>query len=291
MASPMDKSIEVSSQDMEKLRTHFELINREIKKILYDDEHEFELGDFEEMLNKFCNIGFFTSKESMIPQEIQGTKMFNDYKALIHNAIEQEYVISNTFDSKREENSIMIQKKLREEADNISKNQPLKDYNPIECYNALTVLKHKHEEIEADEITQLTELQNSTDGKLIDIMKKKPVLPITQICKIVGCAQNNTRYVCRVYFTLLDTAHAKAGDSIRIEWVDLMNGQINDDKRTKQSHHIRNGIGIDFLNIPQFTNPGQITNYNQLFRPNNWGPNSQQKQWWEAWIKENRPIL
>ena len=218
--------------------------------------------------------------------------MFSQYSKLNHHAISKESQIKTSFDSKREHNTIMIQKKLKEETDNISRNQQLKDYNPVQYYNQLTILKHKHEEIITEENTELDKLQKSIDEKMIQTMKHKPTLPIqiTEISRIIAADNSHPRYVCRVYFTLIQTTHAKPGDPIRVEWVDLLSNEINDDKRQKYACHIRTAPGINGLQIPQFSSPGQITSYNSVYNPDIWGPNSQQKQWWINWIKQNRPI-
>ena len=216
--------------------------------------------------------------------------MFSEYSKLIRDAMSKESQIKTSFDSKREHNTIMIQKKLKEETDNISRNQQLKDYNPVQYYNQLTILKHKHEEIVTEENTELDKLKKSIDEKMIQTMKHKPTLPITEIYKIIAGDQSNPRYVCRVYFTLIQTTHAKPGDPIRVEWVDLLSGEINDDKRHKNAHHARTATGIQGLNMPQFNGQTNLTSCNSLFSPEQWGTNSSQKQWWINWIKQNRPI-
>lgn len=221
--------------------------------------------------------------------------MFQEYRNVIELAQEHESKIKMKFNKQRESNTIEIQEKMRQEADSISKNQHLKDYNPMEYYNSITTLKHKYDQIIESERTKLENLQKQTDELLQEKMKYKPKLEITEICKLIGTSSENTnyyRYICRVWFTLIpiEEFDCKPGDPIRVEWVDMVDNNLNDKKRDTNEKSIRNGKGITGLNIPHFVNTSQLSNVNQLFSPDNWGSNSNQKTLWLNWVRHNRPI-
>ena len=219
--------------------------------------------------------------------------MFASYQNIINGAIESESAIIKNHDNKKESNTLQIQKRMTEEAENISKNQHLKDYNPIEYYNSITTLKHQRDSLISNEKKELEDLKLSIDEDLFDVMNIETNHGIKEIYKIISCDQSNQancRYICRVWFTLeyLEQHNCYPGDPIRIEWVDLLGNQ-NDSNRNIISKVDRTGPGEEGLQIPNFTSTANISSQS-FYQINNWGNNSKQKQWWLNWVKNNRPI-
>ena len=219
--------------------------------------------------------------------------MFSEYREVLENAEEMEQATIEAFDSKREENVIEIQTKMKEEALNISKNQHLKNYNPIEYYNSITTLKHQHDKLIQDEKEKLQKLREVTDLSLFEVMNINP--PISEIYKVISCDisnANNYRYICRVWFTLveIDEFKCKPGDPIRIEWIDTMHNNIDTNNGGINAVEKRTAPGLDGLKIPNFVNISQVNSRNQFYSVNNWGETSNQKKWWIEWVEANRPI-
>jgi len=219
--------------------------------------------------------------------------MFQRYREILKNALKVESIIKDKYDSLREKNVIEIQSKMREEALNISKNQHIKDYNPIQYYNSITILKHKHDEILKNEKEEYNDLREETDKLLFEVMNIK--YPVTKIYKIISCDMSANVYnrVCRVWFTLVPIDNNKfkcnAGDPIEIEWINLSKCENNDDLRSNDNKTIRTSEGINGLKIPEFVNNYHVK-HNNFYDINNWGENSNQKTWWLQWLKINRPI-
>lgn len=98
---------------------------------------------------------------------------FKELQQIIKSAIKLEEEISDKYNSLRERNTIEFQEKMKSESDNISKNQQLKDYNPIEFHNSITSLKQTFDTIGEKEQEELCRLQTEINNSILRLMKSK----------------------------------------------------------------------------------------------------------------------
>jgi len=98
---------------------------------------------------------------------------FKELQQIIRSAIKLEEEISDKYNSLRERNTIEFQEKMKSESDNISKNQQLKDYNPMEFHNSITSLKQSFDTIGEKEQKELCRLQTEINNSILRLMKSK----------------------------------------------------------------------------------------------------------------------
>lgn len=98
---------------------------------------------------------------------------FKELQQIIKTAIKLEDELSEKYNSLRERNTIEFQEKMKSESDNISKNQQLKDYNPMEFHNSITTLKQSFDSISEKEKKELCRLQTEINNSILRLMKSK----------------------------------------------------------------------------------------------------------------------
>lgn len=213
--------------------------------------------------------------------------MFSEYRKALDEAESQEARITAEYENKREALTLKMQEKMKKEASRISKEQHLKDYNPVAFANSITKMKHQHDEIVSEEKEALGVVKTTLDNDLSKVSDWVP--PVTELYKIISCAQNSANYVFRVWFTLIPVPEFECvpGDPIRVEWVQI-NTRRDNDIKCAGNKSPRTGPGYEGLQICNFQQKGFATNAQSFYNYNS--QNDQQKQWWREWIEENRPI-
>ena len=93
--------------------------------------------------------------------------MFEQLGNILEEAKRSEKIIKDSFNSKREKNTIDIQKLLNSELETISNHKSFQDYNPISIHNSITELKHERTSMDNEEDIELNTLFNSIWKKLI----------------------------------------------------------------------------------------------------------------------------
>ena len=211
--------------------------------------------------------------------------MFSQYRSALEVAEAQEEQINSECDAKREALALKMQEKMKKEASRISKDQHLKDYNPVEFANTITKMKHKHDEIVKEGNEALEKVKNKLDTELAKV--STPF--ITDMYKIISSSQANQGYLFRVWFTLVPVPEFECvpGDPIKVEWICTNTRRDNDIKSVNNSAS-RTGPGYEGLQICNFQQKSFATNHNNFY--NYSSQPDQQKQWWREWIEENRPI-
>ena len=212
--------------------------------------------------------------------------MFSEYRKALDEAESQEARITAEYENKREALTLKIQEKMKKEASKISKEQQLKDYNPVAFANSITKMKHQHDEIVSEEKEALSVVKTTLDNDLSKVSGWTP--PVTELYKIIsGSAEiTHSSWVILVWFTLVPVPEFECvpGDPIRVEWRNI-NIQVGNYKEYIEK---RTSSKMSGLKIPMFSGRGQCTSagtfYDFMKQPD------QQKQWWREWIEENRPI-
>ena len=203
--------------------------------------------------------------------------MFEQLSNILEEAKHSEKTIKDSFNSKREKNTIDIQKLLNSELERTS--------------------------MDNEEDIELNTLFNSIWKKLItyNISSNKSVFETYKIINKCNTHGGCPYYVCRVWFTLIpiksEHFNCEAGDPVRLEWLKI-DGSSRDNDTTDSvfnTSHIRDDeYGYS---IPTFDGPGSITgapNFSEYIG----GPDSSShpkispniKKWWEEWVSANRPI-
>jgi len=211
--------------------------------------------------------------------------MFSQYRSALEVAEAQEEQINSECDAKREALALKMQEKMKKEASRISKDQQLKDYNPIEFANTITKMKLKHDELVKEENDALEIVKKTLDSELAKV--STPL--VTEMYKIISSSQNNQSYLFRVWFTLVPVPEFECvpGDPIKVEWVTPHTRRDNDIQSVSNSAS-RTGPGYEGLQICNFQQKSFATGGNSFY--NYSSQPDQQKQWWREWIEENRPI-
>lgn len=220
--------------------------------------------------------------------------MFKQFNDIIKSASAAEITITSEYTELKQNKAIQIKKELISETEKINNDQALMDYNPMNIHNKITSLNIEHQQIKSNEIQALEKLKKNTEEELNNIMEYHKGMPITEIFKdIYSCLNNSTRWVCRVWFSLVENKkiNIKPGDPFKIKWFDINQNTgkyINNFKYNNSSE--RKTKNENELLIPQFSNPHMVTSDNNLYKIDHWGANSSQYRWWVEWVKQNRPF-
>lgn len=219
-----------------------------------------------------------------------GYKMFEEYSQLVQDAKEIEQSINSKYDKRREELASNFKKETDSEVIEIEKTL-LKDYSPVKFYNSLTVIVNEYKKLDDKREEELKKNKQELDMKLSKITETKS--DVCEMYKIISMSSQNKDHFCRVWFTLvpIEKWNCVPGDPVRVEWLHIPHNSQRMDDRTNNVTHTthREGPGLDGLKIPNFDADGRVTNAGQTFPVKNWGVNSNQKTWWENWVKQNRP--
>ena len=216
--------------------------------------------------------------------------MFQEYLDLVTKSNAEVVEVEKETDESREALTIKVQKQMEEELEKIKSGDSLKNYSVVSHHNVMTKHAHELSQIQSSKASRIAEIKKTLDLALYELVEK-PVPKVTELYKVIGSAQSNQSYVCRVWFTLVPVERweCKPGDPIRVEWI-TTNGNRNSDSQGVNATAQRTSKGDTGLKIPQFTNSGQINNAGSLYNPDQWGTSSNQKTWWLQWVKANRPI-
>lgn len=222
--------------------------------------------------------------------------MFKQYQSIIQKASKKENSIISEFAEKKQSNTLEIKNVLETEANKITKEQILEDYNPLEFYNEIAELNLKHKNINIEEQKLLDELKISTNKDLLELMNMEYSNPsVTKISKIInkcntegGCPY----YICRVWFTLIplnsEDFQSNPGDPIKIEWI-LINGKPRSNDNTDSIRHFIPLNKFSHGVIPNFVSKGCVCD-----APNFIGKQDnmyeEKFKLWKEWVDENRPI-
>ena len=204
--------------------------------------------------------------------------MFDEYQRVLDEAKAAEITLHAKQNSKIEQNTIEIQTQMSAEVEKMSKNILLVNYNPVEYYNKITILKHTYDRLVQEKEKELQVLKKKFDSRMESLMCISITNHVTEMYKIIGNNSQNC-YVTKVYFTLIKTAYEKPGDPIRIEIINMQGLQMIATYKTVKGQ---------FERIPQFPNSTSIAPGDNMYTMPS-AP-SQQKKWWLEWVKANRPI-
>lgn len=219
--------------------------------------------------------------------------MFQEHLALITKSNTEVTEVESTYDDKKVELTIKVQKLIEKELTKIKSEDTLKNYSPIEHHNLMTQYVREFKQLESEKKSKIAEIKKTLDLALYELVGKPEVKPpITEMYKVISSANDNANYACRVWFTLVPIKEweCKPGDIIRIEWFNSNSNRLNDTQSGITSTYKRTGKGESGIKIPQFINQGRITNINTFYQINIWGAQSSQRNWWLEWVKINRPI-
>ena len=229
--------------------------------------------------------------------------MFEELSKILEEAKLNEKEIVDKCNTKREKNTIDIQKLLNTELETISQKETFQDYNPTSIHNSITELRHDRTSIDNEENTELNKLFYSIKNKLIacSISSNKSKFETYKIINKCNTHGGCPYYVCRVWFTLIpiESEHFNcgAGDPVRLEWLKIDGLSRNDDTNDSifNTSHIRDDeYGYS---IPTFDGPGSIIgapNFSEYIGGPK-GPSSHKidpniKKWWDEWVSKNRPF-
>ena len=218
--------------------------------------------------------------------------MFQEYLDLVTKSNAEVVEVEKETDESREALTIKVQKQMEEELEKIKSEDSLKNYSVVSHHNIMTQHAHELAQIQASKASRISEIKKTLDLALYELVEKPKEVPkVTEMYKIISLSQNNTNYVCRVWFTLvpIEKWECKPGDPIRIEWIQVNSNRYNDSQGVNSTTQ-RTGKGDTGLQMPQFINTGQVSNVNNFYNIDNWGPSCNQKTWWLQWVKANRPI-
>lgn len=222
--------------------------------------------------------------------------MFKQYKNLIDNAIHNEDSSNKEFHTKKNKLTLEMKQILLNEIEFIDSKQLLKDYSPIQHTNKITELNNKFSNLSIENDIKLEEIKHKLNKDLLNIMKIIQPIPKnypTELYKIINCSNNKLKFICRVYFTLipLKEFNCNPGEPIRIEYIKVGGcNRFNDKCDGITIKTERTAQGISGIKMPQFHNTGSITQSGCFFDFDHFGHDSDEQNWWLAWIKQNRPM-
>jgi len=225
--------------------------------------------------------------------------MFENYLSFVQEAKEKEQEIVEKYDKLKEQLALEVQEKTVKEMKNIEETL-YKDYSPLEFHKMLTVIVNNHTKLDQDKKKELENVKEDLDNKLNNIINvSEPKPKVTEMYKTIGKTLEINNYICRVWFTLVDTELCKEGDPIRIEWLDFnipSKQRLDDVNDSITCTSVRYAVGKDGINMPRFDGIGKITYANNTFSRSYSFPTDSDEiknfrvAWWDEWVEKNRPI-